>query len=260
MHPFLHITDTIQLPTYLVILSLTYSFCVGWVYWRAHRYDYDVGHALDLCLMVMLGGFFGARIVHVFYENPEYYRMYPWDVLKVWQGGFVFYGGFAGALLAAFAYIRIRNLDFWMWADFFTPVFIVGYALGRIACFFNGCCFGDLCDLPWAVEFNYPGLPTGARHPTQLYATFWELVISLPVYLLLRYKLTKITQKAPGVLFSAWLVCHGLGRLMMEHFRDDYRGEFILGLSISSWFSLGLIAVGLYFCVSKLRRLVQRPV
>jgi phosphatidylglycerol:prolipoprotein diacylglycerol transferase len=225
----------------MLVISLTYCACVIWVYSRAKKLGLPQGPALDFCLMIMAGGFLGARLFHIFYENWEYYRLFPWDAFKVWRGGFVFYGGFLGALLACWLYARAFKQDFWAWADFFAPVLAIGYVFGRLACFLNGCCFGAHCDLPWAVEFQHPGLPTGPRHPTQLYAALWELFISFPVATWLAPKL----EKAKGSIFLAWLISHSMGRLIMEQFRDDHRGAELLGLSVSTWLSLGLLSSAL---------------
>jgi phosphatidylglycerol:prolipoprotein diacylglycerol transferase len=54
----------------------------------------------------------------------------------------------------------------------------------------------------------------------------------------------------PGAVFYSWLIFHSIGRLIMEHYRDDFRGPS-LGLSISSWISLTLIALAIYLMVRK---------
>src|SRR5690606_9254272 len=102
---------------------------------------------------VMIGGFVGARLFHVFYEAWDVYRDNPWLIVQFWRGGFVFYGGFAGALVAAWMTLRLKKESFLEWANFFAPVIAVTYAIGRIGCFLNGCCYGDYCQWPWAVEF-----------------------------------------------------------------------------------------------------------
>src|SRR6185312_1101301 len=127
MYPLLRITPNWALPTYLVVISLTYCLCIYLVYRRAQnikaeKANLDVGIALDICLAIMLGGFIGARLLHVFYEEPGYYFEKPMRVFQVWQGGFVFYGGFFGALIASYAFIRKKNESFVKWADFFAPV------------------------------------------------------------------------------------------------------------------------------------------
>ena len=46
--------------------------------------------------------------------------------------------------------------------DVVMPSFFVGLAFGRLGCFLNGCCYGDVCSLPWAVQWHRPG-PLGRR-------------------------------------------------------------------------------------------------
>ena len=242
MAPFIHLTDTVSLPTYLLIISLAYTIAVIWAFYRAPKLNMERAIALDLGLMIMMGGFFGARLFHIFYENFDYYMLFPWDVFKIWQGGFVFYGGFIGALLACIAYAKLRKIDFWEWADFYAPILAFGYGFGRLGCFLNGCCFGAECDLPWAIEFTQAGLPTGLRHPTQLYATVWELVLTLP---LLLYVFPKFKFPRTGYIFLSWLLLHATGRFIMESFREDFRGGEIVGLSVSTWISIAIILVSL---------------
>lgn len=243
MYPFISFGSGYYVPTYILVISLTYSALLFWVYWRAQKMSRPVAVALDYALMIMIGGFLGGRLMHVFYENWSYYQLFPWDILKVWQGGFVFYGGMIGSLLSAALYARISKTNIWEWADFFAPALAVGYALGRVGCFLNGCCFGELCDLAWCIEFNQPGLPAGERHPTQLYASFWELAVTFPAVTWLP-KMNASTFTRHGQIFGLYLISHGLGRLLMEGFRDDFRGDAILGLSVSTWLSLLAISFG----------------
>ena len=43
--------------------------------------------------------------------------------------------------------------------DVLTPSLVLGMAIGRIGCFFNGCCFGGQCDLPWLLRFPWGSPP-----------------------------------------------------------------------------------------------------
>jgi phosphatidylglycerol---prolipoprotein diacylglyceryl transferase len=247
MHPFIHLGNGLYLPSYVLIISVVYTLCLLTMYVRAQRLEKSVADTLDYCLAVMVGGFIGGRALHVFYEQFDHYRESPLDIFKIWQGGFVFYGGFLGAMAAAFLLARFRRQPLNEWLDFFTPVLPMGYGLGRVGCFLNGCCYGALCDWPWAVEFHQPGLPSGLRHPTALYATAWELLVTWPVVLFLR--------KKPGV-FWVWLFFHGLGRLVMEHYRDDHRGPTIFnGITVSSMLSIVFLivasGVGIFFLVRR---------
>jgi phosphatidylglycerol:prolipoprotein diacylglycerol transferase len=72
------------------------------------------------------------------------------------------------------------------------------------------------------------------RHPTQLYATFWETAVMIFIVQLEKRK----PGLPPGWIFTIWIALHALGRLVMEHFRDDPRGSFALGLSPGEGMSL----------------------
>jgi phosphatidylglycerol:prolipoprotein diacylglycerol transferase len=227
------------------VISLTYCLAVIWAFQRAPAAEKAL--ALDVCLAIMLGGLLGARLTHVFYENWDYYKLSPLEIFKVWQGGFVFDGGFVGAVAAVWILMRLRSQSFLKWGDFFAPILAFGYALGRVGCFLNGCCFGKLCDLPWAIQFHQPGLPSGARHPTQLYAVFWEIAVLALILWLERLRSRRATAFPAGAFFFLWLSLHASGRLVMEFFRDDYRGPDLLGLSIATWWALAMILVSFLF-------------
>ncbi|RME17040.1 MAG: prolipoprotein diacylglyceryl transferase [Bdellovibrio sp.] len=245
MLPFIKITSSFYIPTYTLIISLVYCFCLWYLIKRAKKKRYDIKITLDLALIFMIAGFVGARLFHVFYEAPQYYKVHPLDILKIWRGGFVFYGGAITIALSFIWFLKSKKQPLLYWADLWAPVLAIGYGLGRLACFFNGCCYGKVCSLPWAVHFPGTPHPELARHPTQLYATAWGL---LNFALLITLESLKVKRK-PGDLFFLWLFIHAIGRLMMEHFRDDDRGQFILNLSISSWISLGLIVLSLGYWI-----------
>lgn len=176
----------------------------------------------------MISAFVGARLFHVLYENPEIYLQNPWAIFYFWNGGFVFYGGALLVALTGWIFFRKRTKEPLAYFDLFTPVASLGYVIGRWACYLAGCCYGRYCSLPWAVK---------GRHPTQLYASFWELGV-----LLILLGLEKKNQPK-GRIFFLWILLHAIGRILMESFRDDFRGAEP-GLSISAWISLALIVAG----------------
>lgn len=265
MYPVIHITDTISIPSYLIILSFIYSAGIIYASKRAVKLDMDQFYTLDISLCIMLGGFFGARIFHVLYEQPEYYWNDPIQLFKVWQGGFVYYGGAIGAFITAVIFMRIKKLNFAVWTDFFTPLFPLGYGFGRMACFLNGCCYGKACALPWGVHFkNVDPNQVIHRHPTQIYVLIWELLIFAAVLYFEKHRKTgtsKLTQwlKPSGQLFLFWLTFHALGRIFMEFLRDDFRGTFIFSLSVSTWISIFILMTASHFLFHRGRKAVFPP-
>ncbi|MCB0377387.1 MAG: prolipoprotein diacylglyceryl transferase [Bdellovibrionales bacterium] len=232
----------LQIPTYHLIISLTCCLCVYWFYKRCEVRNLSQRNAMDISMIVLITGFVGARLAHVLWEYPSYYWQNPVEVFYFWQGGFVFYGGAILGYLCAFLYARRLKLTFWLWHDTAAPVLALGYALGRIACFLEGCCYGKVCTLPWAiplkeVDVHSHAITTALRHPTQIYASLME-ACTLFFLLWLEKKKAKL-----GVVFLSWVMLHALGRILMEIFRDDPRGPMLMGLSVSTMISL--IFIGL---------------
>ncbi|MGZ3723161.1 MAG: prolipoprotein diacylglyceryl transferase, partial [Bdellovibrionales bacterium] len=95
-------------------------------------------------------------------------------------------------------------------------------------------CYGRRCELPWATILNGEH-----RHPTQLYASFWEFLV-LGILIKFQSRL-----KTPGRLSGLWLILHSCGRIVMESFRDDPRGDMIASLSLATWLSVGMIVIGI---------------
>lgn len=229
LYPIIPLSENMNIPTYYLIISATICIALVWMNARSEHFDLNQRHTLDLSLILMIAGFIGGRLFHVIYEEPTYYAENPFQIFAFWNGGFVYYGGalLAAACALAYAYKKDRG-SIPNYLDLFAPVIALTYALGRTACLLAGCCYGRFCDLPWAIS---------GRHPTQAYAALWEIGV---VFLLLGLEKRPHT---PGLIFYIWMVLHGVGRLLMELFRDDFRGPQ-WGISISSWISLALIAGG----------------
>ncbi len=230
MFPHLHLGSGIEISTYFLIISLGVTISVLWFIKLAEQKHLARVTAIDIALGVLIGGFIGARLMHIFYEEPQIYRENPALVLQIWNGGFVFLGGFIGAFITTVVMCRFKGEPFWFWADVATLPLSLSYMIGRLGCFLNGCCYGRPAEVPWAVT-----LDGSSRHPTQLYASAWELLIF--VVLLFAQKRLKVS----GYLFNTWVILHSLGRLVMEVFRDDPRGAPLLTLSVSTVLSLVLI-------------------
>lgn len=244
--PTLNFGGGLILPTYPLFISLLFTGIIFYINKRAFKRDHSAATALDLFLWVVIGGTLGARLFHVLYEAPAYYMQNPLHVFYFWQGGFVFYGGVIAGFFAGWLNLKIKKQSFPLWLDFFTPVISLGYAFGRWACFLAGCCYGRVCDLPWAVSLRQIHLDSDMvmhvhRHPTQLYASVLEFALFAAVIKLER----KRVFKTPSHLFFFWLGAHSLCRIVVELFRDDDRGAMIGPLSVSMILSLVFVAVAL---------------
>ncbi|MGZ3742498.1 MAG: prolipoprotein diacylglyceryl transferase [Pseudobdellovibrionaceae bacterium] len=237
MYPFIHLAFGLEVPTFFLLISLVLSISLFWVVRRGDLYQLPKKNILDLSLLLMVSSLFGARLMHVLYENFSYYRENPVKIFYLWQGGFVFFGGMILALTASYFYLQIMNVKSKSaYFDAFAPVLAFAYGFGRLGCFFGGCCYGRSCEFSWAVE---------GRHPTQLYALFWEVGTLMILLGIEKIQFSKRPQflNRSGDIFILWLLFHSMGRLIMENFRDDFRGDQVWGSSISTIFSLILIFI-----------------
>lgn len=253
MFPVIHLGEGLDIPSFFLVISLVICGSLFWVVRRSETYQLPKKNVLDLSFWLMVSSLVGARAFHVVYENLDYYQANPLKIIYLWEGGFVFYGGMILALIATFAYLHfIHAKDRGAYFDAFAPVLSFAYGFGRVGCFFAGCCYGRACDYPWAVN---------GRHPTQLYALFWEcgtILVLLGIEKVSRKDRPKFLSRS-GDLFILWLALHSVGRILMESYRDDFRGESLWGFSISTVCSAGLfvIAIALLCGFARSRRLFR---
>ena len=230
----------IQIPTFYLVISLSVTFVLLLLNAAlANDPKIDRKITFDLALIIMVTGFIGGRLAHIFYEEFAFYQEFPLEIFKFWKGGFVFYGGFLLSLISVFAFLRFKKQNFYVWADFLAPYLGLTYALGRIGCFFEGCCYGSHCELPWAIA---------NRHPTQLYMVVAELVLVAAIVLLNKKK-----QLTTGLVFLLWVCGHSINRFVIEFYREDDRGALIMNLSISQITS-ALILVSALTLIFKLKK------
>ena len=179
----------------------------------------------NLISWLILGIIIGGRLGYVLFYQPTYYLSNPAEILKVWQGGMAFHGGFLGVVVVAIAFSKQQKIPLLATADLLAIAAPVGLMLGRLANFINAELWGRPTTLPWGVAF--PGEAAQAcataaqvcvRHPSQLYEAFLEgLVLALILaYLALRKGwLTHV-----GAIFGMFLTFYASARFMVEFVRQ----------------------------------------
>ena len=117
-----------------------------------------------------------------------------------------------------------------------APISItIAHGFGRIGCLFAGCCHGHVTT-EWYGIWN---AEVGAKTvPIQLYeAIFLFLLSGVMILLLFRFHLKDN--------MAIYLVSYGVWRFVIEYFRDDYRGNFIPGISPSQFWCIIMILGGI---------------
>ncbi|RJX34302.1 MAG: prolipoprotein diacylglyceryl transferase [Desulfarculus sp.] len=240
MYPILFSIGPVAVHTYGVLLALGAALGL-WLLGRLARLaGLDADKISSLAIWLLISGIVGARLLFVLLE-PAQFLAQPWRVFFVWEGGLVFYGGLAAALVVGLWLIRRWRLPTLTVLDCAAPALALGQAVGRLGCFAAGCCYG----LPWpegwcAVSFSDPltlAPPNQELHPTQLYTSAALFIITVLLLFLWRRR------RFAGQIFFAYGLLHGVARVIIEQFRGDWRGEPLGPLTPTGWFALGLAVV-----------------
>lgn len=232
---------------------------------RAQQVGLPPDSILSLAFSFLLCGIIGAR---AFYVIEYWHTSFKSDsaiqtllnILKFTEGGLVVYGAFLGAAVAVIWFVWRHKLPLLAMSDLLAPSLMIGLAFGRIGCFLNGCCYGGVCDLPWAVTFPRDSLPYMEQyeagkfgdlasatlpdrslpvHPTQLYSAIdagllcWFLWSYYPF------------RRRDGEVTALMLTLHPISRFLLEIIRIDESAVFGTGLSISQNFSVAFLVLTL---------------
>ena len=255
----------LKIHAYGVMIFLACSGALAIAAWRAKREGLEVNHVYGLATWLFLGGVVGARLLFLISQHDTVHS--AMDLILSGQGGGVFYGCIMGGLAGSLWYWWRSRFPFWAMADVAAPAVAVGIALGRVGCFLGGCCFGSVCDLPWAVRFPagshaWQGqveqgiLPLAAEfslpvHPTQLYAALAGVIILAILSAFFPRR------RRDGEVMALLMVLYPLTRWPIEGLRGD-EAPIFAGMTLSQNISVVLILLGLIVWVQRSRLPARR--
>lgn len=240
-------------------VSYVLGFLAGaWLlarYARAGRSLLPVAQIPDLIFAAVLGVMVGGRVGHYFlYDDWRNFTSDPLQILRTWDGGMASHGGMVGVTLALAWFARARKISFFHLGDLITSAAPPGLFIVRIANFINGELWGRITTVRWAVIFpaSMPGAPVSLippRHPSQLYEAGLEGVL-LFTYLQLRFWKSDVVRTRPGRLSGEFFLAYAVLRIFGEQFREP-DASLILGLSRGMFYSIFLVAFGLWLCLRR---------
>jgi phosphatidylglycerol---prolipoprotein diacylglyceryl transferase len=220
-------------------LMLSFLAATSLAIWLGKKRGYDNDSVIELMMGVILSGIVGCRLGFVV-QNVPYYAYHPLQAINLREGGMTITGGIVFSVLWLLWSLRKRDVSILNVYDFIAAPVILGMALGRIGCLLHGCCFGEMCDLPWAITYPAGTLPlgmlAGPRHPSQIYELLMDLV--LLAYLLKRFGKIRFA----GELFYSFFLGYGIIRFLdeMTRYVDTWMGP----LNLYQWIALGFCVLG----------------
>jgi len=197
----------------------------------------------DMFIWFFLGVVGGGRLGYVLLYQPLKYLADPISIIKVWDGGMSFHGGFIGVVLASYFYGRKVGASLDRMLDLGAASVPVGLGLGRLANFVNGELYGAYSAVPWAVIF--PGDSQG-RHPSQLYEAVLEGAL---LFLAVRIATHRYQALAhPGRASGIFALGYGLARIFVEFFRlpDSFIGYYFGFITQGMIYSVPLVLIGVW--------------
>ncbi|MBM4033644.1 MAG: prolipoprotein diacylglyceryl transferase [Planctomycetes bacterium] len=252
-------------------LMLAVGFYAGW--WlaarRARREGIDPDLIGNLVLISILAGVVGSRLLWYALEGRREESI--WVLIKVWEGGLVFYGGLISAIVADYVYLTRKQAAVWQVADTVAPAVALGQAFGRIGCFLNGCCYGGISSTAFPLRVSFPGAFTetwGAigsapfrehvnlyHSHKELHAWFVETHSSLPVHPTQLYEAASLLlltallvaaspwKRRQGEIFALLCILNAVSRFAVELVRRDTQ-PVLISLSPGQVGAIIVFAIG----------------
>jgi phosphatidylglycerol:prolipoprotein diacylglycerol transferase len=265
-HPFSYNIGPVQLTGFGLAILMTFLIGQAVAQSELQRRGHDPEPVSDMIFAAVVGGLLGAKLYYVVVLGH-------WDAIFE-RGGFVYWGGFFGGMIAVLAVVIRKRFGVMRIFDVGAPAMAAAYAVGRTGCW----AIGDDYGKPWkgflavafpqgappstagvmAREFGIP-MPAGAGPntvlsviPTQLY----EVVLGLLMFAIL-WRLRDHAH-AEGWLFGVYCVLAGAERFAIEFLRakDD---RLVAGLTYAQLISIVFLVVGVVWMVLLSRPRAGRP-
>ncbi len=241
MLPTFHVFG-LELPAYTTMMVLAFFAALAVAVMRHKIYGMS---ALDVFIGMFFagaGGLIGAGTLSILQNLPAFFAIHQVTGIGFIEfmlnyAGLVYYGGFFGVMLSLLLFCRLFKIRLWHAIDTMLPTLPLAHAIGRMGCFFGGCCYG----IPHEHGIRLPAspYPDTPLLPVQLIeaACLFGLFALMMVY--------GRAPRTPGRIVSIYLTSYGTIRFVLEFFRyDEIRGIYG-AFSLSQWISLGLITAGL---------------
>jgi len=218
---------------YPLFMGLAWGSALNLILYYNSKFDLKIKRLKFILLMEFLSAWVGAKLLFII-TSPETLKI-P-NVLNFWLGGgFVFYGGFLLAAIVTLIFVKLKFLQL-SDLNFFIPPLLLGHAIGRLGCFFAGCCYGVYCELPWAIHLH--GLN---RHPVQLYE-------SISLFWMFFFFHNKLLKTSKNIIWPMYMLMYGVVRFLLEFMRGDrIRGVYGLDLSTSQYVAIFMVVISMSY-------------
>jgi phosphatidylglycerol:prolipoprotein diacylglycerol transferase len=248
VHPTVVKFGSFAIHSYGLLLAIAFLVAIQVFLARGRKRGLPEDRLSTLSLWLLILAILGGRILFVMTHWDEY-KTDPLAIVRLWEGGLMLYGGYILAILGGILYVRRAGLSVWRVGDAAAPSMALGIGIGRLGCFFNGCCYGLPTKLPWGIQFppeSYSSsvFPGEHLHPSQLYMSAAGFGLFA---LLLAFDRKR---RFDGWLFWTYIAMDAALRFIIDFTRYYDQTSFLgriggLSFNMNQLLSVGLIATAL---------------
>lgn len=232
MHQILFKFGPLTIYSYGFMLCIAVLVALHLLMREAYRQCYDRDTILDLGMTILLSGIAGARILFILL-NIEFFIENPKEIFMLNHGGLSILGAMLSATIALSIFIKKKKLHFFKTVDLVIPFIALGQSIGRIGCFFNGCCYGI------ASKYGiYFPVHNAILIPTQLISS---------ILLLMLFIFLRVQQQRPhysGGIFVNYILYYSILRFFIEFIRADSPKHFF-ALTLYQYLCIVIFVSGL---------------
>ncbi len=228
---------------YGLMVLIGVAGAIVFTYARARAVGVNPEQVIDSSFWMVVAGVSGGRLAYLVQYRHEVFppgqslAQALFAAVNLTQGGLVLLGALVGGGLGFLAYCLKHKVRVREYGDLVIPAIFIGVGFGRIGCLLNGCCFGDRCDLPWAIQFPHNSI-TWAVLAERGFLSMddqWTMPLHPTFYWYRRY---------PGDVLALGCILYPITRFLIEFLRADEMGQLGTGLTISQIYCLGIAAFG----------------
>lgn len=171
-------------------------------------------------------GLIGGRIWFLI-TNPVLFDTWI-EYISVWSGGLSILGAIIATILGLSIYCYYKKIDTLQMLDRLALYAPLLQAISRFGCFFAGCCYGKVTNLPWKVIYQDPNSLAPLHipiHPTQIYSSICLFLIFIMLFLFDTY----YKHKRYGLILALYIIAISIERFFVDFLRADQEFFMIYG-------------------------------
>jgi phosphatidylglycerol---prolipoprotein diacylglyceryl transferase len=229
MYPVLFKIGTFEARTFGLLMVLAVVAGVLLALKRAQRFGISKENILDMAVWAVIAGIIGARLAYILMNWKAEFAGRPEKLLTLRFEGLTSFGALILGGLAVVFFARRKRIPVANLLDTVAAPALIGWAIGRIGCLLNGCCYGRVCESGlFCTDFGVFGF----HQPAQLVETA-IMLLGLPVVAFFERR----HPHPNGRSFALALVIFNVSRFIYEFFRGGTAEEYRLGIASGRYLS-----------------------